>query len=118
MLEELATSWKDPAAWTGSAMAGGAMMPAAATGTAAVKELTMHGWDLARATGQDFAADPRILEVLIEFLSQSLDSPGPAMEIEDERVLLEQALTLSGRNPAWRAERPRDVSARSISAAE
>ncbi|HEV8570180.1 MAG TPA: TIGR03086 family metal-binding protein [Actinoplanes sp.] len=123
MLEELATSWKDPAAWTGSAMAGGAMVPAAATATAAVNELTMHGWDLARATGQDFAADPRILEVLIEFLSQSPDASGPAMENDDERAMLEQALTLSGRNPAWRAERPRmppprGASARSTSAAD
>jgi uncharacterized protein (TIGR03086 family) len=123
MLEELATSWKDPAAWSGSAMAGGAMMPAAATGTAAVKELTMHGWDLARATGQDFATDPRILEALIEFLSQNAGRAVPAIESADEQMLLEAALTLSGRDPAWRPPRrnvpaQRGVSARSTSAAE
>ena len=33
----------------------------------------MHSWDLARATGQEYAADPRTLETLIEFLAQ-----GPA----------------------------------------
>jgi uncharacterized protein (TIGR03086 family) len=123
MLEELATAWKDPAAWTGSALVGAAMMPAAATGTAAVNELTLHGWDLARATGQDFAADPRILEVLIEVLSQGSDGSGPAVEIEDEPALLEQVLRLSGRNPTWRPERRRSPrsrggSARSTSAAE
>jgi uncharacterized protein (TIGR03086 family) len=123
MLEELATAWKDPAAWMGSAQSGGATMPAAATGTAAVNELTMHGWDIARATGQDYAVDPRILEVLIEFLSQSPSAVGPAMEIEDEPALLDHALVLSGRDPAWRAKRPRTphqrgVSARSTSVAE
>jgi uncharacterized protein (TIGR03086 family) len=116
MLEELATAWKDPAAWTGSARAGGATMPAVAAGTAAVNELTMHGWDLARATGQDYAADPRILEALIEFLSQNQEAP-PA-EAEDEQTLLDQALTLSGRDPRWRPARRPTLSGRSTSAAE
>jgi uncharacterized protein (TIGR03086 family) len=102
-LEELATAWKQPDAWTGSARAGGATMPATATGVAAVHELTMHGWDLARATGQDFAADPRILEQIIEFLSHGPGAVGPVVEIEDEVSLLDQALALSGRDPAWRS---------------
>jgi uncharacterized protein (TIGR03086 family) len=102
-LEELATAWKQPDAWTGSARAGGATMPATATGVAAVNELTMHGWDLARGTGQDFAADPRILEQLIEFLSHSPGAFGPPVEIEDESSLLDQALALSGRDPSWRS---------------
>jgi uncharacterized protein (TIGR03086 family) len=111
LLEELATAWKDPAAWTGSARAGGGTMPAVAAGTAAVNELTVHGWDLARATGQDFATDPRILEALIEFLSQSQEAP--SIEQEDEPTLLEQVLILSGRDPRWRP-----VSARPTSAVE
>jgi uncharacterized protein (TIGR03086 family) len=140
MLEELCTAWKNPSAWTGSAQAGGATMPAVAAGTAAVNELTMHGWDLARATGQDFAADPRILEALIEFVSApealgpdgpaARDFPGhgagragPVLEANDEQALLEQALVLNGRDPAWRPPRPtipaqRGLSARSTSGAE
>jgi uncharacterized protein (TIGR03086 family) len=111
LLEDLATAWKDPVAWTGSARAGGSTMPAVAAGTAAVNELTMHGWDLARATGQDYATDPRILEALIEFLSQSREAP--SIELADEPTLLEQALILSGRDPRWRP-----VNARSTSVAE
>jgi uncharacterized protein (TIGR03086 family) len=140
MLEELATAWKNPTAWTGSAQVGGGTMPAAAAGTTAVNELTMHGWDLARATGQDFAADPRILEALIEFLSapkalglagsggpdlppQIAGRAGPGLDASDEQILLEQALILSGRDPKWRPPRPtipvqRGVSARSSLAAE
>jgi uncharacterized protein (TIGR03086 family) len=118
MLEELATAWKDPAAWTGSARAGGATMPAVAAGTAAVNEVTMHGWDLARATGQDYAADPRILEALIEFLSQNQEEEAPPAEPEDEQTLLDQALKLSGREPRWRPGRRATLSARSTPAAE
>jgi uncharacterized protein (TIGR03086 family) len=103
LLEDLATAWKVPAAWTGSARAGGATMPATTTGAVAVHELTMHSWDLARATGQDFAADPRILEALIEFLSHSPGAFGPVVEIEDEASLLDQVLALSGRDPSWRS---------------
>ena len=123
LLDDLATAWKDPAAWAGSAQLGGVAMPAVAAGTEAANELTMHGWDLARATGQDFATDPRILEALIEFLSQNAGRPVPALDAADEQMLLEAALTLSDRDPAWRAPRPnipaqRGVSARSTSVAE
>jgi uncharacterized protein (TIGR03086 family) len=123
LLEDLATAWRNPAAWAGSAQYGGIAMPAVAAGTEAVNELTMHGWDLARATGQDFATDPRILEALIEFLAQKAGRAVPAIEAGDELMLLEAALVLSGRDPAWRPPRPdvpaqRGLSARSTSAAE
>jgi uncharacterized protein (TIGR03086 family) len=107
LLEELSTAWKDPAAWTGTATVGGVTMPAADTGLVAMNELVMHSWDLAQATGQEFAADPRILEALIEFLS-----PGPAggmpglfgakVAAEDESALLDQAVALAARDPSWR----------------
>jgi uncharacterized protein (TIGR03086 family) len=123
LLEDLATAWANPAAWAGSAQLGGTAMPAIAAGTEAANELTMHGWDLARATGQDFATDPRILEALIESLSQNAGRAVPVIEGADEQMLLEAALELSGRDPAWRRPRTtipaqRGVSARSTSAAE
>jgi uncharacterized protein (TIGR03086 family) len=103
LLEDLVTAWKVPAAWTGSAQAGGTTMPATTAGAAAVQEVTVHGWDLARATGQDFAADPRILEALIEFLSHGLDASEPLADDDGEASLLDQVLALSGRDRAWRS---------------
>jgi uncharacterized protein (TIGR03086 family) len=107
LLEELATAWKDPAAWSGTARAGGVEMPAATMGAVAMNELTMHSWDLARSTGQEIFADPRTLEVLIEMLSQgprdgTAGMLGPAVEAGDEATLLDQAVALSGRDPSWR----------------
>jgi uncharacterized protein (TIGR03086 family) len=123
LLEELTTAWKNPAAWTGSAQYAGSAMPAIAAGIEAVSELTMHGWDLARATGQDFATDPRNLEALIECRSQNTGRVVSVIEAGDELMLLEAALALSGRDPAWRRPRlnipaQRGVSARSTSVAE
>ena len=112
LLEELATAWKDPAAWTGTSEAGGVTMPAAALGHVAMNEVIMHSWDLARATGQEYAADPRILEILIEFLAQgpAEGTPGlfgPIVPTDTEAELLDQALALAGRDAKWRPPRRR-----------
>ena len=116
MLEELATAWRDPAAWTGTSRAGGVTMPATALGAVAMTELIVHSWDLAKATGQQYAADPRTLEALIEFLAQgpAEGTPGlfgPALPTDSEATLLDQAVALAGRDPAWRPPRRRAAAA-------
>jgi uncharacterized protein (TIGR03086 family) len=108
LLEDLAVAWRDPAAWTGTAQAAGLTMPAAAMGTVAMTELIMHSWDLARSTDQEYAADPRILDVVIEMLSQGAcpgvpEVFGPPVETSDEASLLDQVVALSGRDPGWRS---------------
>ncbi|GGL02645.1 TIGR03086 family protein [Mangrovihabitans endophyticus] len=121
LLEELAVAWRDPDAWTGTAAAGGVTLPAAEMGRVAMTEVIMHSWDLARATGQEFIADPRVLEALAEFLSQAAltDAPGlfgPRVAVSEDAPLLDQVLGLAGRDPRWHPGHP-GVSARSSSAA-
>jgi uncharacterized protein (TIGR03086 family) len=106
LLAELATAWKDPAAWTGTATVGGVTSPALATGLFAMDEVVLHSWDLAQATGQEFFCDPRILEALLDFLAQQpADGAaglfGPAVPVEDEATLLEQVVARTGRDPGW-----------------
>ncbi|BBH66483.1 TIGR03086 family protein [Actinoplanes sp. OR16] len=112
LLEELATAWRDPAAWSGTASVGGATLPATDMGIFAMTELVIHGWDLARSTGQDFAADPRALDVLVDFLSQGpadgtpgLFGPMRPTNSDDDPLL--HAVALTGRDPAWRPPRRR-----------
>jgi uncharacterized protein (TIGR03086 family) len=114
LLEELATAWKDPGAWRGTARAGGVSMPAREMGAVAAIELVAHGWDLARATGQDFAADPRVLATLIDFLAAGppdgtsrLFGPRVPIALEEDDDL-SRALALTGRDPAWRPPRTRN----------
>jgi uncharacterized protein (TIGR03086 family) len=114
LLEDLSTAWKEPAAWTGTSQVGGVTLPATALGAVAMSELLLHGWDLAVATGQEYAADPRTLEVLIEFLAEGPGegSPGlfgPRVPTDDEATLLEQALALAGRRAGWRPPRRRNI---------
>jgi uncharacterized protein (TIGR03086 family) len=105
-LDELVAAWKDPAAWQGEALAGGVTLPAQIMGIVAVDELVIHGWDLARATGQQFTCDTANLEAIIAMLSQSPDrgegSPfGPIVEVSPDASLLDRAVGLSGRDPTW-----------------
>lgn len=108
LLEDLAVAWRDPAAWTGTAQGVGLTLPATEMGTIAMTELITHSWDLARATDQEYAADPRILEVVIEMLSEGAGQGvpevfGPPVEVGPDASLLEQVVALSGRDPAWRS---------------
>ncbi|MEU8826616.1 TIGR03086 family metal-binding protein [Streptomyces sp. NPDC048636] len=108
-LDGMAAAWADPAAWQGDASAGGVTMPAEVMGLVALDELVIHGWDLARATGQPFDCDERSAQAVIGLLSQSAleDRPkelfGAVVPVPESAPPLDRALGLSGRDPAWSA---------------
>lgn len=107
VLGELAEAWSDPAAWTGMTRAGGVDLPGEIAGVVAVDELVIHGWDLARATGQEYAPDQAALETSYAFLLESAkeggggDIFGPVVPVADDAPLLDRAVGLSGRDPGW-----------------
>lgn len=106
-LDGLVAAWKNPAAWEGSAQAGGVTMPADIMGAVALNELVLHGWDLARATGQPFDCDERSTEASFALMSPLAAGDGgegmfgPVVEVPDDAPLLHRAIGLSGRDPAW-----------------
>ncbi|MFI5682812.1 TIGR03086 family metal-binding protein [Streptomyces sp. NPDC051636] len=107
VLDELAEAWRDPDAWTGMTRAGGVDLPGAVAGAVAADELVVHGWDLARATGQEYAPDPAALEASYGFLLAAAEDPGrggifgPVVPVPDGAPLLDRAVGLSGRDPGW-----------------
>ncbi|MCX4909739.1 TIGR03086 family metal-binding protein [Streptomyces sp. NBC_00878] len=106
LLAELAEAWRDPAAWTGDTRAGGVHLPGEVAGIVAADELVVHGWDLARATGQPYAPDAPALQAAYEMLAPTADDPdrgifGPAVPVPDEAPLLDRVIGLSGRDPGW-----------------
>ncbi|MFI7497021.1 TIGR03086 family metal-binding protein [Streptomyces sp. NPDC049687] len=110
VLDGLAAAWRDPAAWTGMTRAGGLDLPGAVAGAVAVDELVIHGWDLARATGQEYVPDPAALRAAYAFLRAAADEAdrggafGPVVPVPDEAPLLDRAVGLSGRDPGWTPE--------------
>ncbi|MET9902553.1 TIGR03086 family metal-binding protein [Streptomyces sp. NPDC006446] len=108
-LDELGDAWRDPAAWTGMTRAGGVTLPGAVAAAVAADELVVHGWDLARATGQGYEPDAVALQASYEFLSAAAEDPtrgggifGPLVPVPDEAPLLNRVVGLSGRDPGWK----------------
>lgn len=109
-LATLAESWRDPDAWTGMTEAGAVKLPGEAAGLVTLMELVVHGWDLAKASGQAFDCEEQSLEVLHEFVSQFSgpgseadrgDAFGPVVDVPEDAPLLDRVIGLTGRDPAW-----------------
>jgi uncharacterized protein (TIGR03086 family) len=109
-LAALAEAWRDPAAWTGMTMAGGIDLPGELAGLIALDELVVHGWDVARASGQDFDQDRESLEAVHAFVKQ-FSGPGqeearegmfgPEVAVSEDAPLLDRLIGLTGRDPNW-----------------
>lgn len=109
-LVALAEAWRDPDAWTGMTKAGGIELPGEVAGLVALDELVVHGWDVARATGQPYDCDPESLEAVHGFVAQFSEPGmeaereglfGPVVEVPDDAPLLDRVIGLTGRDPAW-----------------
>ncbi|MFE5592067.1 TIGR03086 family metal-binding protein [Streptomyces sp. NPDC056549] len=110
LLAELAEAWRDPHAWTGFTRAGGVDLPGDVAGIVAADELVIHGWDLARATGQAYAPDPAALRASHTFLLAAAEEQGDggglfgaAVPVPERAPLLDRTVGLSGRDPNWAA---------------
>jgi uncharacterized protein (TIGR03086 family) len=106
----LAAAWRDPDAWTGMTKAGGVELPGEVAGLVALDEIVVHGWDVARATGQAYDCDTASLEAVLAFVSQFSEPGqeemraglfGPVVEVPEDAPLLDRVIGLTGRDPAW-----------------
>jgi uncharacterized protein (TIGR03086 family) len=106
----LARAWRDPSAWTGMTKAGGVDLPGEVAGLVALDEVVVHGWDVARATGQAYESDPATLEAVHGFVAQFSEPGqeemraglfGPVVEVAEDAPLLDRVIGLTGRDPAW-----------------
>ncbi|MFD7504823.1 TIGR03086 family metal-binding protein [Streptomyces sp. NPDC059850] len=106
-LDAMAAAWRDPAAWQGTTQAGGVTLPAEVMGIVALDELVIHGWDLARATGQPYDCAPGCAEAIAGWLSAFPDEEqrgeafGAVVPVPKDAPALDRAIGLSGRDPAW-----------------
>jgi uncharacterized protein (TIGR03086 family) len=109
-LGELAQAWQKPGAWEGMTRIAGADTPAGMVGLVAADELAVHGWDVARATGQPYICEPDVLEAAQSFLAQfaSPDAPagpdvafGPSRQVPADAPQLDRVLALAGRDLGW-----------------
>jgi uncharacterized protein (TIGR03086 family) len=116
-LTDLAGAWREPDAWQGTTTAGGLEMPGEVAGLVALDEVVIHGWDVAKATGQPYGCDPPTLEATHGFVRQFAEPGqeaareglfGPVVEVPDSAPLLDRVIGLTGRDPAWSPARASD----------
>lgn len=109
-LQDLARAWGEPGAWSGMTRIARMDAPAEMVGLTAADELVVHGWDVARATGQPYAVEPPMLDAAQRFLSQfaSPDAPagpevtfGPSRQVPGDAPMLDRIVALAGRDVAW-----------------
>ena len=103
---DTAAAWAEPGAWDGVTNMGGPMeLPAELVGGMVAGELVIHGWDLARATGQRPGWSAELLayargEVARSVeLGRQLGMYGP--QVAAGESMLDQVVGLSGRDPKW-----------------
>lgn len=109
-LHELVEAWRDPSAWEGMTEVGGVSMPAEQMGVVAVDELVLHGWDLARGTGQPFRCGPASTAAVLAFTTYAAQPQnaavrnglfGPVVAVPEDAPAFDRALGFAGRDPAW-----------------
>jgi uncharacterized protein (TIGR03086 family) len=104
----LASAWSRPDAWVGATELGGALtLPAATVGGMVLGEFVVHGWDLARATGQEPSWDGAVLEFLHEEVVRTVEQGraagvyGDPVPVPDSAPALARILGMTGRDPDW-----------------
>ena len=104
----LADVWSQPSAWAGTTtMGGGDPLPARLVGGMALGEIVVHGWDLARATGQTVSWDDEVLTFLhrevegTAELGRQVKAYGPEVAVPGGASVLDRTLGLTGRDPQW-----------------
>ena len=109
-LESLGAAWDDPDAWEGSGNVPGSDLANRTWARIALTELVVHGWDIARATGQRVDLPDATLQACLDHVVAFVpEAPvpglfGPAVEVTGDASLLDRIVAATGRDPgAWSA---------------
>ena len=100
-------AWARPDAWDRAVDLGGMPMPASMAAAMLLSDFAIHGWDLARATGQEYRCDDDVAEATYQFVVDMGDQGrqmgiyGAPVPAGDGAPAFERALALSGRDPHW-----------------
>jgi uncharacterized protein (TIGR03086 family) len=98
-------AWSRPGAWEGTSPAMG--LPKTTLGHMWLVDMIVHGWDLSRATGQEYGPDPEAVSRALRFTDQMVEMGrqrgafGPPVAVPDDAPPFDRLLGLIGRDPSW-----------------
>ncbi|MFI6460390.1 TIGR03086 family metal-binding protein [Streptomyces sp. NPDC050528] len=108
-LDRAVAAWADPAVWEGEVDLGMAKMPADELASMIIKELAVHGWDVATATGQTYRVSEgaaRLVLAVVEKhgdLYRQYDGFADPVPVAADAPVFDRALAAGGRNPRQQA---------------
>ena len=106
-LDKAVAAWSDPQAWQRELNVMGSPTPSADVGALLLAEMVLHGWDVARASGDDYSVPSSVTtaaraavdanaELFRKYDGFADPVPAPASASAFDRLL-----GASGRDPAW-----------------
>ncbi|MER5883359.1 TIGR03086 family metal-binding protein [Streptomyces sp. NPDC001941] len=102
---KLCAAWAAPGAEEGTT--GQMGLPARTVAAMVLGDVVVHAWDLARATGQDFAVDPEVVQGLSGEVEQMAPMArktgvfGEPFPLPDGASGFDRVLATTGRDPEW-----------------
>ena len=100
-------AWSDPEVWAGDRSVMGSAMPAADIAAMLIMEMVLHGWDVAKAAGQDYHCSGELAQAVLQTVQAQGDmfrryqGFAAIVPVPDDAPAFDRALGLSGRNPSW-----------------
>jgi uncharacterized protein (TIGR03086 family) len=100
-------AWSAPEAWQGDRGVMGSSMPAADIAAMLIMEMVLHGWDVAKATGQDYRCDGELARAVLHTVQAQGDmfrqyqGFAAVVPVPGDASAFDRALSLSGRDPRW-----------------
>jgi uncharacterized protein (TIGR03086 family) len=111
-LDKAVAAWSDPAAWERELNVMGSPTPAADVAALLLAETVLHGWDVAAATGQEYACADNVADAVLaavtanaELFRQYKGFADP-VDMPESASVLNRALAASGRDPSWTRSAP------------
>jgi uncharacterized protein (TIGR03086 family) len=107
-ISKAVSAWKDPKAWEGEIGVMGDATPAADVGAMLLMEMALHGWDVAKATGQEYHAGDAVAAAVEEVvqaqaeLFRKYQGFADPVDTAKDATAFDRALSLSGRDPQWK----------------
>ncbi|MGW1888428.1 TIGR03086 family metal-binding protein [Streptomyces sp. NPDC001970] len=101
----LVKAWAEPGAEEGTT--GSLGLPARTVGHMVLGDLTLHVWDLARATGQGYEPDPDVVAELgpaveqMAPMARKYGAFGEPFAVPEDAAPFERVLATTGRDPRW-----------------
>ena len=107
-VDKAVDAWSKPEAWEGDRNVMGNATPAADIAAMLIMETVLHGWDVAKATGQDYRCDDAVADNVLHTVQaqgdmfRQYEGFAAVVPVPADASTFDRALGLSGRDPAWK----------------